>query len=333
MQKDATLELLKPEGSGPSPRSIHVARTAGDRLYRRLATGAGVTVFVLMALIGLFLFIQAGPVLREEGFSFFTQMEWRDVPDNPTFGIAAIMFWTFVIAVSALVIAVPLSIGTALFLTEYAPPRIRRPLQSLVDLLAAVPSLIYGLWGLFFLQPILINFELWLSTYLDFIPFLNTTKGAPLASSAFIAAVVVGLMVVPICTSVMREVFGQTPPFEKEGALALGATRWGMIRTVVLPFGRGGIIGGSMLGLGRALGETIAVAVIINPIFTIRASIIESGANGVAPHIALRFGEATKLGLSALMAAGLALFAVTLIVNMGAAFVVSRSRSGKGVEI
>ncbi len=333
MQRDSGVELLKPPGDGPSPRSIRVARTAGDRLYRRVTTGAGATVFILMALIGLFLFVQAGPALREEGLSFFTQTEWRDVPDNPTFGIAAILYWTFVIAISALVIALPLSIGTALFLTEYAPPSLRRPLQSLVDLLAAVPSLIYGLWGLFFLQPILIDVELWLSTYLDFLPLFDTAKGAPLASSAFIAAVVVALMVVPICTSVIREVFSQTPPFEKEGALALGATRWGMIRTVVLPFGRGGIIGGSMLGLGRALGETIAVAVIINPIFSIRGSIIESGANGVAPHIALRFGEATKLGLSALMAAGLALFGVTLIVNMGAAFVVSRSRSGKGVEI
>lgn len=333
MPPNATEALTVPESSGASSRTIHVARTTGDRVYRRLTTGAGVTVFVLMALIGLFLFIQSGPALREEGFSFFTQTQWRDVPENPTFGIAAILYWTFAIAVTALIIAVPLSIGTALFLTEYAPPRVRKPLQSLVDLLAAVPSLIYGLWGLFFLQPILIDFELWLGTYLDFIPFLRTTKGAPLASSAFIAATVVALMVVPICTSVMREVFSQTPPFEKEGALALGATRWGMIRTVILPFGRGGIIGGSMLGLGRALGETIAVAVIINPIFTIRGSIIESGANGVAPHIALRFGEATKLGLSALMAAGLTLFAVTLVVNMGAAFVVSRSRSGKGVEI
>src|SRR5918996_1159308 len=137
MRRDATLELTKPEG-GHSPQVIHVARTAGDRFYRRLPTGAGLAAFLLMALIGLFLFLQAGPALREEGLSFFTQFDWRDTPENPTFGIAAILYWTFVIALVALVIAVPLSIGTALFLTEYAPARLRKPLQSLVDLLAAV---------------------------------------------------------------------------------------------------------------------------------------------------------------------------------------------------
>lgn len=329
----STLELQRPEGGGPSPQPINVARTAGDRLYRRMATAAGLTAFVLMGLIGLFLFLRAGPALRDQGLSFFTQFDWLDVPENPKFGIAAIMYWTFGIAVIALSMAVPLSIGMALFITEYAPPRIRRPLQGLVDLLAAVPSLIYGLWGLFFLQPLMLGLARWLETYVDFLPFFSSPNGAVFASSAFIAGTVVALMIVPICTSVMREVFSQAPPAEKEGALALGATRWGMIRTVVLPFGRGGIVGGSMLGLGRALGETIAVAIIIAPIFDIRLGILESGANGVAPHIALRFGEATELGLSGLMAAGLSLFLVTLLVNMGSSFVVSRSRSGKGVEI
>ena len=322
-----------PASSEVRARTIRVARTRGDRLFRRMATGAGLAAFGIMGLIGLFLLIRALPALRHSGLSFLTEFEWRDVAENPVFGIAAIMYGTFAIALIALALAVPLSIGTALFLTEYAPISARKPLRSLVDLLAAVPSLIYGMWGLFFLQPLLMGVSRWLGTYLDVLPFFRTEVGAPLASSAFIAGVVVALMIVPLCTSVMREVFSQAPPAEKEGALALGATRWGMIRTVVLPFGRGGIVGGSMLGLGRALGETIAVAIIISPLFDIRWSILESGANGVAPHIALRFGEATKLGLSALMAAGLALFAVTLVVNMGASFVVSRSRSGKGVEI
>ena len=149
-----------------------------------------------------------------------------------------------------------------------------------------------------------------------------------------IAGVVVSLMVVPICTSVMREVFSQAPPGEKEAALALGATRWGMIRAVVLPFGRGGIIGGAMLGLGRALGETIAVALIISPVTVISPHIVQSGANSVAALIALQFGEATqKYGIPALMAAGLSLFVVTLLVNFFASLIVARSRSGKGVEI
>lgn len=318
------------------PRPINIARTRGDRLFRRAAQGAGITAFLIMGLIGLFLFLRAWPALSEAKLSFLTELVWQpDViaPAEPRFGIAAIMWGTILIAFVALALAVPFSIATALFLTEYAPRRLRKPLGSMIDLLAAVPSLIYGIWGLFFLQPKLLGVSRFLSTHLDFIPIFNVNNPTLISSSPFIAGVVVSLMVVPICTSVMREVFSQTPPGEKEGALALGATRWGMIRSVVLPFGRGGIVGGSMLGLGRALGETIAVAIIISPVFTISPRILETGANSVASHIALRFGEAKDLGLSALMAAGLALFGLTLVVNMLAAVVVSRSRSGKGVEI
>ena len=314
-------------------REISVARTRGDRIYRRMARLSGLTAFLIMGLIGLFLAIRAMPALREAGFSFFTEQDWRPDVTNPQFGIAAIIYGTFVIAIIALCIAVPFSLATALFLTEFTPRRLQRPLGALVDLLAAVPSLIYGMWGLFFLQPKLLGLEKWISSYFGFIPIFKTSSLTFLSSSPFIAGVVVSLMIVPICTSVMREVFSQAPPAEREGALALGATRWGMIRTVVLPFGRGGIVGGSMLGLGRALGETIAVAIIISPIFEITPRILQTGANTVASLIALRFGESKELGLSALMAAGLALFGVTLVVNMLASVVVSRSRSGKGVEI
>jgi phosphate transport system permease protein len=294
---------------------------------------SGGAAFLIMGLIGLFLFLRAGPALRTAGIHFLFEQAWRpDVP-NPVFGMAAVMFGTIVIAVIALILAVPLSISTALFLTQYAPGRLQKPLGAMVDLLAAVPSLLYGLWGLFFLQPRMLGISRWLSTYLSFIPFFKTKDSNFIASSPFIVGVVVALMIVPICTSVMRAVFQQTPPGEKEGALALGASRWGMIRTVVLPFGRGGIIGGSMLGLGRALGETIAVAIIISPVFLITPRILETGGNSVASLIALRFGESKAMGLSALMAAGLALFIVTLVVNMGATYVVSRSRSGAGVEI
>jgi phosphate transport system permease protein len=315
------------------PRVIAVARTRGDRIFRRTAQGAGVTAFLIMGLIGLFLLLRALPALREANLGFITEVVWQPDVADPKFGIAAVMWGTFLIALIALTIAVPLSIATALFLTEYAPRRLRQPLGSMVDLLAAVPSLIYGIWGLFFLQPRLIGVSRFLSTHLGFLPFFKVSNATLLSSSPFIAGVIVSLMVVPICTSVMREVFSQTPPGEKEGALALGSTRWGMIRSVVLPFGRGGIIGGSMLGLGRALGETIAVAIIISPIFAITPRVLETGGNSVASLIALRFGESKDLGLSALMAAGLALFVVTLVVNMFASIVVSRSRSGKGVEI
>jgi phosphate transport system permease protein len=283
-----------------------------------------------MALIGTFLVLRSTLALKTAGLSFFTETEWQ--PTVEKLGIAAVLYWTVVIALIALVIAVPVSVATALFITDYSPLRVRRPLVALVDLLAAVPSLIFGLWGLFFLQPKMLGLAEWLTTHLGFVPIFKT-ESSNYASSAFIAGTVLALMIVPIITSVVREVFSQTPPMEKEGALALGATRWGMVRTVVLPFGRGGIVGGSMLGLGRALGETIAVALIISPIFLIRPKMLETGANSIAAHIALRFGEATELELSGLMAGGLTLFAVTLCVNALAQVVVSRSRSGKGVEI
>ena len=324
--------MIPDSASEEMPREVVVNRPRIDRLYRIGARLAGVVAFVLMGLIGLFLLLRAWPALSEAGFSFFTTFEWNPDATTPKFGIAAVMFGTVLIAVVALVIAVPVAIATALFINEYAPRQLQRVLIAIVDLLAAIPSLIYGLWGRAYLQGKLIGVARFLSVNLGFIPFFKVPEHR-YDSSNFIAGVVVSLMVLPIATSVMREVFSQTPPGEKEGALALGATRWGMIRSVVLPFGRGGIIGGSMLGLGRALGETIAVALIISPKFEITKDVLSSGGNSVASLIALRFGEAKEFGLSALMAAGLTLFAVTLIVNMLASIIVSRSRSGKGVEV
>ena len=314
------------------PRDFTTARTKPDRIYRSAASGAGLLTLVLLVLIGAFLLIRAWPALQSQGLGFLTNTAWHPEQDPPSFGIAAILYWTVVIAFIAMLIAVPVSILAALALTEYAPLRLRKPLTSLVDLLAAIPSLIYGLWGLFYLQDKLVPFASWLSGLFSWIPIFGGT-GEQFTQSAFMAGVVVSLMVLPVTTSVMREVFSQAPPGEKEAALALGSTRWGMIRTVVLPFGRGGIVGGSMLGLGRALGETIAVALIISPIFQINLNWLHTGANSVAALIALRFGEANQSGLAALMAAGLALFVVTLIVNMLASRIVSRSRSGSGVEL
>ncbi len=315
------------------PRVIVRSRSGTDRLYRSVATGAGLLTLVILFLIGFFLLIRSLPAFRLMGWAFFTTTVWNPDGVNHQFGIAAVLYWTFVIAIVALVIAVPAATACALFINEYAPRRIRRPLTALVDLLAAIPSVIYGIWGLAFLQPHMVAVSAWLATNLSFIPIFKTS-GVNFAGSAFIAGVVVSLMVMPICTSVMREVFSQTPPGEKEAALALGASRWGMISAVVLPFGRGGIIGGAMLGLGRALGETIAVALLISTFFQISPQILGSGANSVAALIALYFGESSPTyGIPALMAAGLTLFVVTLIVNFLASLVVARSRSGKGVEI
>jgi phosphate transport system permease protein len=312
------------------PFAIAVRRPVSDTIYRCVAYAGGVSTLAIMGLIGAFLLVKSLPALRQAKLSFLTESRW--VPQGGHFGILAVLVGTVMIAVVAIVIAIPLAIGASLFITDYSPRWLRRPLTSLIDLLAAIPSLIYGLWGRSYLQPKLLGVARWLTDHFSFIPFFHTTR-RNFTASAFIAGVVVSLMVLPIATAVMREVFAQAPPGEKEGALALGATRWAMVRTVVLPFGRGGIIGGSMLGLGRALGETIAVTLIISPLFSPSVHILQTGTNSFAALIALRFGEANSFGISALMAAGLVLFVITLIVNAMASVVVSRSRSGTATEI
>ncbi|MFD7321155.1 phosphate ABC transporter permease subunit PstC [Streptomyces sp. NPDC059875] len=321
------------------PRARSKAGDPADRLFRGGARGAGAVVLVTMTLVGVFLGVRAAQALGDAGGSFVTTAAWE--PDSHRFGIAAVLPGTLLIGITAIAFAVPLALGTSLYITEYAPRRLRRTLVSLVDLMAAVPSVVYGLWGFFFLQPHITGLARWISTYFGWIPIF-TVDGAdprdPLApatvytSSTFIAGIVVALMVTPIACSVMREAFAQAPPGEREGAFALGASQWGVIRTVVLPFGKGGIIGGTMLGLGRALGETIAVVMIISPVFFFQPHILENGANSVSALIALRYGAASPLGMSALMAAGLSLFLMTLVVNFIASSVVARSRSGTGAE-
>jgi phosphate transport system permease protein len=319
--------------ASPMPREIRVRPSTGDRIYRALATGTGLGTLLILTLIGAFLLVKALPAFHLEGLRFFTIRDWN--PDGTThhFGIAAVLYGTVVIASIALALALPVSICVALFISEYAPRRVRPAITSLVDLLAAVPSLIYGLWGFFFVQPHLLGLSRWLAAHAGWIPIFSVPTGS-FSSSPFMAGVVVALMITPIATSVMREVFSRTPPGEREAALALGATKWAMVRSVVLPFGRGGIVGGAMLGLGRALGETIAVAIIISPSFVISPHVLQTGGNSVASLIANRFGDASQsIGIPALMAAGLSLFLVTLVVNTLASLIVSRSRSGAGVEI
>lgn len=330
---EALTEVL-PDAGGPRPRSLRSKPVRADRVFRAVSYSAGGTTVAIMLAVGLFLSLRASDALGVAGFSFLTTQEWT--PETQTFGIAAVLFGTITIATIAMCISVPLALGTALLISEIVPAKARRFLITLVDLMAAVPSVVFGLWGVFFLQSNVIPVAQWISTYFGWIPFFavtddsgqSITDAGAFTSSAFIAGIVVALMVVPTQTSIMRESFSQAPLGEREGALALGSTRWGMIRTVVLPFGRGGIIGGTMLGLGRALGETIAVVMIISPIFSINWQVLKSGTNSVSALIALRYGEATQFGLSALMAAGLVLFILTLIVNFTASMIVARSRSG-----
>lgn len=327
------------EPAPASARGLGAKADKGDSRFKRMTTASGLSVLALMVAVGVFLAVQAAQALSKVGAGFLTTSEWQ--PDRGEFGIAAVLIFTILIALVAVVIALPLSLGTALFITEVAPPRLRSTLVALVDLMAAVPSVVYGLWGAKLFQGWGVQFARWLSTWFGWIPIFEVNgadPSSPLSSatvytaSTFVAGMVVALMVMPIQCSVMREVFSQVPSGEREGAFALGSTRWGMIRIVSLPFGQGGIIGGTMLGLGRALGETIAVLLIISPVFDIKFNILEAGSNSVSSLIASRYSEASGFGLSALFAAGLALFLLTLGVNFVASIFIARSRSGADSE-
>lgn len=320
-----------------SPRAIGTSRALSDRIFRGVSRGGGVTVLAIMLLVGLFLLIRAWQALSVSGWSFLTVSSWDPDAGAGHFGIAAVLIGTVLIALVAIVIALPVSVATALYISEYAPERLKKALITLVDLMAAIPSVVFGLWGFFFLQGAVTDIARWLATTFGWIPLFAVEGFDPsdplgsmtvFTSSSFVAGIVVAAMITPIMTSIMREVFSQAPVGEREGALALGSTKWGMIRSVVLPYGAGGIIGGSMLGLGRALGETIAVYMIISPVFVIQPHILQNGASSVSSLIALRYGEASEFAMSALMAAGLALFLMTLVVNFVASSIASRSRSG-----
>jgi phosphate transport system permease protein len=322
-----------------APRALSRRATGADAVFEHGARVVGASVLVITGGVGLFLAWQAYPTLQRYGWSFFTETQWQ--PDQDVIGIAAVLVGTLSVALVAMVIAFPLSVAVALYVSEYAPARIRPTLVSLIDLMAAVPSIIYGLWGFFLIMPYAAGLAVWLQKHFGWIPIFDVAGSDPNAavtdttryvSSAFCAGIAVSMMVMPMACAVMRQVFSQTPQGEKEAALALGATRWGMVSSVVLPFGRGGIIGGTMLGLGRALGETIAVVLIVSPAFEIKPRILEVGTSTVSSLIAGRFGEASTSQLSALLAAGFVLFIITLIVNTLAAVMVNRSRSGAGTD-
>jgi phosphate transport system permease protein len=317
------------------PRKITARLSASDRAFHGVARAGGLVVLVLLGLVGTFLFYRASQALHKAGWSFLTTQAWN--PNGGGFGIAAVIIGTILIALVAVVVAAPLSFGTAIFVSEYAPRSIQRFLISVVDLMAAVPSVVFGLWGAFLVQWHIVSVSRWIHDWFGWIPLFKVDGVTPhdpqptataYTSSTFIAGIVVALMITPIASSIMREAFSQAPPGEREGAYALGATRWGMIRAVVLPFGAGAMIGGIMLGLGRALGETIAVVMIISLVFSIQPHILQHGTSSISALIAAHYSEATPFEVSALMAAGLALFALTLLVNIIAAVIVSRSRSG-----
>jgi len=290
-----------------------------DPLFKGLSLACGLLVLVTLAYMVLSTTTTALPVFREQGISFITSSEW--VPSQNQYGILSFIYGTLVTSAIALVIAVPLSIAIALFLTEAAPRWIRGPVAYAVDLLAAVPSVVYGLWGVFVLLPLFLQPTAdFLSRYLGFLPIFRPPA---YGISFFGAGVVLAIMVVPIISSLCREVFAAVPIHEKHAAYALGATRWEMIKGAVFVRSKAGIIGAVMLGLGRALGETIAVALLIGSRPEITASILQPGYS-MAAVIANQFQEADGQHIRALVAVGVILFVITIIVNMGARALVWR---------
>ena len=322
----ATLDTPRP----PSPLdSTSGVSKFGDKVFGGLSKGAGILILIVLAAVAAFLIAQAIPTFTNDFDKPFTEY------------VGPLIFGTIWAAFLALVIATPLAVGVALFTSHYAPRRLAAPLGWFIDLLAAVPSVVYGLWGAYLLQGQVIGIARWINTWFGWIPIFKVNGADPdnplstqtvYSASVFIAGLVVAMMVMPIACVVMRQVFSQVPIGEREGAYALGSTRWGMIRVVALPFARGGIIGGTMLGLGRALGETIAVALILSPRNVVSLHILEAGGNTVSAHIANRYAEEQGFGLSALFAAGLVLFGVTLFINFTASWFISRSRSGASSE-
>ena len=312
-----------PIGGGGAPLQ-RKARFSMESGFRGLSVSAGAMVLVIIVAIAIFLISKAVPALQANTANFLTDTKWFPNDAKPNFGIAAIAFGTVLSSVIALLVAVPIALGIALFLSHYAPKRLANPLGFVIDLLAAVPSVVFGLWGRDVLSEPVKEFSVWLNHYFGWLPIFG--GDGPFGRSILLGSLVLAIMVLPIVTSLSREVFQQTPGMNEEAALALGATKWEMIRTAVIPYGKPGVIAAVMLGLGRALGETIALALTLGTVFTISFNLIQTGGNSIAANIANTFGEANNIGRGALIASGLVLFAITLVVNMAARGIIYRRR-------
>lgn len=299
----------------------------GGRAFRGLAVGSGALILAMLAAVAGFLLLEAAPALTASPAEL-AALSW--MPDDGSLWryVGPLAFGTVLAAVLALGLAVPVSVGIALFISHYAPRRLADVLGSLVDLLAAIPSVVYGLWGALWLAPRLQGPWAWLADHLGFVPLFAGPASTPPRVMATVG-VVLAVMVLPIVTAVSREVFLATPRLHEEAALALGATRWEMVRMAVLPFGRSGVVSAAMLGLGRALGETMAVLMILGPGLTYSLALLQVGRHQtIAANVALQFPEANALGVSALIATGLVLFVITLAVNSAARWVVARRAVG-----
>jgi phosphate transport system permease protein len=302
--------------SSSSPLSTHRSKLA-DRSFRLVCLGAGLLVLVILVLITVSTTREAWPAFSKEGFSYLTSKHWS--PNEGKFGALAFIYGTVVVSTIALVLAVPVSVGIALFLTEVAPKRIRQPVVYVLDLLAAVPSVVFGLWAVALLrQPLGNTVYPDIANWFSSIPVLKTLFGKPVSGASFLTAgMVLALMITPIITSLSREVFTTVPGSLREAALAMGSTRWEMIRASVLPYGKVGLVGAVMLGLGRAMGETIAVALIIGSSPQITAHLFAPG-DAMPAVIANQFGEASGTHRAALIGLGVVLFLMTIVINAAA---------------
>ena len=314
--------------TSPPKRVITTKPRFSDKVFRAIVTAGGLSSLVVLALIAFFLVYNGLDVFRSEGLKFLTGFDWIDASPEEglpaQYGIGAMLYGTLVIGFLAVLFGVPIAVGAALFLSYYAPEWIKKPMVVVVDVMAAIPSVVFGLWGFFILMP---HAEYWaklIHKYLGFIPFFDMPAPA-FTRSPFIAGLVLAIMIIPIVTAVSREVFAQTPLERIQAAYALGATKWSMIKAVVFPYGRGGVIGGAMLGLGRALGETVAVYTVLNLVYDIRIEVLLSAGGSVASMIVNKFGEADPVELQALMGAGFVLFMVTLLVNFLANYIINKT--------
>jgi len=312
----------------PPKRVITTKPRFSDKVFRAVVTTGGFSSLVILGLISLFLLYNGLNVFKSEGLKFITGFDWVvPLPEEglaAQYGIGAMLYGTVVIGLIALFFGFPISVGAALFLSYYAPDWLKKPMVLVIDVMAAIPSIVFGLWGYFVLMP---HAEYWaklIHKYLGFIPIFDMPANA-FSRSPFIAGLVLAIMIIPIITSISREIFAQTPLDRIQAAYALGATKWSMIKSVVFPYGRGGVVGGAMLGLGRAIGETVAVYTVLNIVFDIRIEVLLSAGGSVASMIVNKFGEANPEELKALMAAGFVLFLVTLLINFLANFIINRT--------
>ena len=305
-------------GLGESTLTAPVAGKQADKVFKGIAVACGILILVVLAAVAMFLLVQAWPLIGgDQAANSETISKFTGGKAHSFWGyVGPLLFGTVLVAALALVIAFFVSIGIALFISHYAPRRLAAVLSYIVDLLAAIPSVIYGLWGGLVLVPAIYPFWNWVAEHLGWIPLFAGPAANPPRTVATVA-LVLAIMILPIITSITRDIFLQTPKLLEEAALGLGATKWEMIRLSVLPFARSGIISASMLGLGRALGETMAVLMILSPGLKYSFRLLQASQNQtIAANIAAQYPEADSIGVSVLIGTGLVLFVITFLVNL-----------------